>query len=100
MRDFLPPRINNIESAIVNLDSVTGSGTHWVCYIKHGSQVKYFDSFGNLRPPNELQGYFLTSPHFLTVKYNYFSRQKENSDNCGHLCLDFLSVNRNDLCNG
>ena len=57
MRDSLPkkPLIN--ESAIVNLDSTSGPGTHWVCYKKRKNKVKYLDSFGNLKPPNELIKY-------------------------------------------
>ena len=58
MRDSLPvgkPHIN--ETAVINLDSSTGVGTHWVCYKKRGAKVDYFDSFGDLRPPLELVRY-------------------------------------------
>ena len=75
------------EMAIVNLDSYTGSGSHWVCYKKKGANVDYFDSFGNLRPPIELIRYFGES---VCVRYNYPSFQNLNSVICGHLCLLFL----------
>jgi len=58
MRDTLPetgPRQN--ESAVVNLDSSKGIGTHWVCYMKIGSNIQYNDSFA-IPPPFELQRYF------------------------------------------
>lgn len=94
MRDQIPSQINSIESGIVNLDSVYGIGSHWVSYFKRGPLVEYFDSFGNLRPPLELQRYFNSTDRAVTIKYNYFPRQIENSVNCGHLCLDFLNVRK------
>lgn len=100
MRDLLPFRVNDNEAGIVNLDSIFGEGTHWVCYWKQGPRIEYFDSYGNLRPPIELQRYFNTDPRPVTVKYNYFPRQKLNSVNCGHLCLDFLNIKKNDMHNG
>lgn len=88
MRDALPKRPRKYESAIVNLDSIKGSGTHWVCYMKRGDKVFYFDSFGNLRPPIEMYKYFGPSAGIL---YNYDRRQRFNSVICGHLCLEFLT---------
>lgn len=90
MRDELPrggPR--NTESAIVNLDTTNGKGTHWVTYKKSGNTVKYFDSFG-LRPPIELENYF--GPN-VKIDYNYKRKQNFNSVVCGHLCLKFLCKN-------
>ena len=34
MYDTLPNRIWYSETGVVNLDSIFGSGTHWVCYSK------------------------------------------------------------------
>lgn len=93
MRDSLPSKINEHECGVVNLDSVSGKGTHWVCYKKHGFNVQYFDSFGNLKPPLELQRYFNSGPYYTQVNYNYFPIQKEDQVNCGHLCLNFLAGN-------
>lgn len=87
MRNALPKRPNVNESAIVNLDSDSGEGTHWVCYKKNGKSVMYFDSFGNLSPPSELINYF--GPD-TTVRYNYKRQQTFGSVICGHLCLQFL----------
>jgi len=86
-RDKLTLRPKRLESAIVNLDSENGSGTHWVAYKKIGNQVEYYDSFGNLPPPLEVQRYF----HGCNINYNYKRDQKYNTTNCGHLCLKFLS---------
>lgn len=88
MRDSLPlagPHYN--ESAIVNLDDTRGPGTHWVAYRKRGSNVIYFDSFGDLQPPIELLLYLGVDQ----VKYNHERYQDYNTFNCGHLCLKFLT---------
>lgn len=90
MRDTLPNKPNKCESAIVNLDSVQGRGTHWVAYTKRDNIVYYFDSFGNLRPPPELVRYFGSG---VQVSYNYDRKQSFNSVQCGRLCLKFLKNN-------
>lgn len=90
MRNKLPingPRNN--ESAVVNLDDFQNEGTHWVCYRKIGSEVIYFDSFGDLKPPIDLMHYFNVDE----VKYNYKRYQTFDAFNCGHLCLEFLTGN-------
>lgn len=88
MKDRLPQRIKNNESGIVNLDKSSGSGTHWVAYKKRGKVIKYFDSYGNLRPPLELLRYFCAKGR--RIHYNEIRYQGLNEWNCGHLCLAFL----------
>lgn len=85
MRDNLPKNAHKYECGIVNLDSSSGNGTHWVAYYKKKSNVNYFDSFGNLKPPQELVNYLGDQ-----ITYNYTQYQTYNTVNCGHLCLDFL----------
>ena len=90
MRNDLPsggPRSR--ESAIVNLDDKSGHGSHWVAYRKHGNDVEYFDSFGDLQPPIELLLYWDVDE----IKYNVKRYQDFGTYNCGHLCLQFLSGN-------
>jgi hypothetical protein len=87
--DRLPKKVWKRESAIVNLDSIYGSGTHWVCYRKNGNVIQYYDSLGNLRPPEELVIYWRSRDKTnLKITYNYKRMQK--IFNCGHLCLNFL----------
>lgn len=90
MRDSLPTRVNVNESGIVNLDESTGPGTHWVAYVKRNRTVKYFDSFGNLRPPAELIAYFGPSSK---ITYNHTRFQNFNQSICGQLCVKFLEEN-------
>lgn len=86
MRDNLPKKVRKNECAIINLDSETGFGTHWVSYKKNGNVVKYFDSFGNLRPPLELLKYWGD----VDVYYNRNQLQTYDMTNCGQLCIKFL----------
>lgn len=89
MRDALPARVWTNENGVVNLDDNAGPGTHWVAYKKRGSDVEYFDSYGNLRPPKELVSY-LCSSKGIKIRYNTTRFQQLGSWNCGHLCLRFL----------
>ena len=41
-RDGLPNKIRK-ECGIINLDDMTGPGTHWVCYRNIDNIVEYFD---------------------------------------------------------
>lgn len=85
MRDKLPIRSLDKECGVINLDNENGPGSHWVAYIKHKNIVKYYDSFGNLRPPIEVVRYLGEKIH-----YNYNRCQDFNTYICGHLCLKFL----------
>lgn len=89
MRNELPSRPYINESGIVNLDSSSGPGTHWVAYVKHGPKVLYYDSFGDLQPPLEFERYMRE----YLIKYNHHRFQKPATVNCGHLCLQFLRAN-------
>lgn len=93
MRNKLPKVINTFESGIINLDNNSGVGTHWTAYIKHNKTINYFDSYGNLRPPNEVISYFLSDGSRNKIVYNYDSYQSYDTSDCGHLCLQFLYKN-------
>lgn len=91
MRDSLPKRISmKKECGIVNLDTCTGSGTHWTAYVKHNDNIIYYDSYGNLVPPKEVVQYFKSSGDDVNIRYNYETTQKFNSHHCGQYCLKFL----------
>lgn len=85
MRDELPKHPFKNECGIINLDSSQNPGTHWVAYAKLNNYVEYFDSYGNLKPPEEFLRYV-----GFDVFYNYTNEQKNNSYICGHLCIKFL----------
>ena len=60
LRDTLPKK-SKIQR-ILNLDSSSGDGTHWVMWFTKGKDKFYFDSYG-VQPPSELIAY-LKSPIF------------------------------------
>lgn len=91
MRDTLPKHGPwKQEASIINLDDSDGPGTHWVCFRKNGQYVDYFDSYGNLQPPLEVQCYL--AGNFLSFNSASFQSVHSNSEICGHLCLAFLLV--------
>lgn len=90
MRNALPNKCRRHECGIINLDDENGPGTHWVAYSKHDTKVKYFDSFGDLKPPVELVKYFGAA---VDITYNYKRLQTFNSYRCGHFCIKFLTEN-------
>ena len=60
-RDRLPDQMKKKECGIINLDSIKGQGTHWVCYRNIDKQmVEYFDPFG-LIMPHEIHHYLAKS---------------------------------------
>ena len=73
------PKIN--ECGILNLDSSSGNGTHWIMWFKRGKDNFCFDSFV-VQPPSELIAY-LKSPTF----YNSERVQQNGEVFCGYLCL-------------
>ena len=66
-RDGLPKKIRK-ECGIINLDDMTGPGTHWVCYRNIDNVVEYFDPFG-LRMPNEAFGIFVRLENALFTQW-------------------------------
>ena len=63
-RDRLPVTIRKKECGIVNLDSIEGEGTHWVCYRNiDENMAEYF----GLIMPHEIQHYLATSEKKLFI---------------------------------
>ena len=92
-RDNLPKRIRKEECAIINLDDVSGPGTHWVCWRNMDEDVcEYFDSFG-LSIPFEVEKYLIKSGKNLFHSPNEI--QERLSVLCGHWCLYYLIERQN-----
>ena len=58
LRDTLPTKTKLNECGILNLDSSSGGGTHWVMWLKTGKEKFNFDNYG-MQPSSELGGYFI-----------------------------------------
>ena len=89
LRDTLPKKPNRHECGIMNLDDSSGSGTHWVAWLKRGNDKFYFDSFG-LPPPNELDKYLGSDIFYPTQQI-----QPRQEVFCSHLCLHVLKQMQN-----
>jgi len=71
LRITLPiERVCQSECSIVNLGNAERSDSHWIAFVKRGNRVIYFDSFGNLRPPKELERYLANSIIKYTRTFN------------------------------
>ena len=93
MRDELPTTPQNQECGIVNFNTSTEPGSHWVAYLKDGEKRIYFDSFGQVIPI-EIQKYLKTKEEFQNdapvIQRNTDIVQKPNTEICGHLYLYVL----------
>ena len=56
LKDTLPTKTKLNEFSILDLDSSSGDGTHWVMWFKKGKDKFYFDSYG-VQTPSELIAY-------------------------------------------
>ena len=96
MGDTLPDRPHRQECGIVNLNTSTESGSHWVCYFKDDEKNTsiYFDSFGQITPI-EVQKYLKTRKEFesgkAVIQRNTDIVQHVNTHVCSHLCLFVLT---------
>ena len=92
-RDGLPDHPNEKECGVVNFNTSSEPGSHWVAYYKHGDKRYYFDSFG-CTPPTEIQRYLKTTEEFRNnepvIQRNTDVVQKFNTEICGQLCIYVL----------
>jgi len=92
MRDQLNFRPLRNECGIINLNTNSQPGSHWVCWFKRGKEKYYFDSFG-VKAPKEIIEY-LKPP----IIYSECQIQQFNDTNCGQWCLYVLNeLNRKRL---
>ena len=70
MRDTLPRQPLSVECGIINLNTSSQRGSHWVCYYRNKSNRIYFDSYGQITPV-EIQRYLKTGIEFAVVRKLY-----------------------------
>ena len=90
MGDPLLRQQHSVECGIVNLDTSTQFGRHWVCYYQIKGNRIYFDSFGQITAV-EIQRCIKTGTEFASgrevIQRNTDIVQATNTRVCGHLCL-------------
>ena len=90
MRDELIGPPQKRECGVLNLNTHLQKGSHWICWFKNGMKRYYFDSFGE-PPPRELLYYLKTANELINdlpaIKCNAVTVQRNQSNECGSLCL-------------
>ena len=93
MKDCLPKKCHRKECGVVNLESSEDLGSHWIGYYRSNSDRYYFDSYGE-SPPSEIIDYLKTETEIekglATIKQSAVTVQKDNTAECGSLCLYVL----------
>lgn len=87
MKDSLPKKVKKNECGIINLNNSNQIGSHWTAYYKKGNYVEYFDSFGNIPPPLELQKYLATDNIWIIKNP---TQTYKDPPICGYECINFL----------
>ena len=67
MRDILARQPHSVECSIVDLNTSSQPGSHWVCHYRNKSDRIYFDSYGKMAPV-EIQRYLKTGIEFARGK--------------------------------
>ena len=94
MRDNLPRRRRKEnECGIMNLNTSSQKGSHWVTWYVSDNTRIYFDSFGQ-HVPYEVVRYLKTPKEYrgktLCIERNALIVQHINTSECGALCLVVL----------
>ena len=93
IRDTSPLYPFNVECIIVNVNTSNQTGSQWVCYYPHKTDIIYFDSYGQITPV-EIQRYLMTGSEFdrgkEVIQRNADIVQTVNTSVCGHLCIFVL----------
>ena len=91
MKDELPSSPHENESGIVNFNTSSQPGSHWVAYFKKKKDRYYFDSYGQVIL-DEVKKYlkYKSEEQKLVIKRNTDVVQPPNTKICGHLCLYVL----------
>ena len=84
---------SSVECGVVNLNTSSQFGSHWVFYYRNKGNRIYFDSFGQITPV-EIQRYLKTGIEFArdreVMQRNTDIVQAVNTPVCGHLYLFVL----------
>ena len=93
MRDELPNKPWYHECGIVNFNTSTEPGSHWIAYYKNGKNRIYFDSYGQVIL-DEISKYLKSDSEKINdeavIARNTDIVQDFNTHICGHLCLYVL----------
>ena len=77
------------KSCIINTQTSTKVGEHWIALILTNKHCFYFDSFGLPIIDQRIIEYL--NPHYTIVRYSDVCIQHIESDKCGEFCIVFVT---------
>ena len=77
------------KSCIINTQTSTKVGEHWIALILTNKHCFYFDSFGLPIINQRIIEYL--NPHYTIVRYSDVCIQHIESDKCGEFCIVFVT---------
>ena len=98
-RNNLPNKIKK-GVYVINLDEYENTGTHWVALFVKPKYTVYFDSFGIVHIPKEINKFICSKAldfvigHAVgnnDIKSNIFGIQAYDSIMCGYFCIEFIN---------
>ena len=93
MRDMLPQYPFNVENGIINFNTSSQPGSHWICYHRNKNERIYFDLYGQIAHV-EIQRYLKTGSKLdhgkEVIQRNTDIVQAVSTPVCSHLCLYVL----------
>lgn len=87
-------RCKNGKFYIINLDTISGQGTHWTLFdLTDNKTNMYYDSF-SAPPPSQLQKVLMKSKKDFIMNDLYDNEQRLNSISCGYFCLFMMLLRK------
>jgi len=86
-KNMTPKTIKNNTGLIVNLNDLGEKGSHWVCAVRKNNQCLYYDSYGVIHMPKQLEKCLLKSVGADNIFVSNGQNQYLVSIMCGYYCL-------------
>jgi len=86
-KNVVPKTIPDNTGIIVNLNDLGERGSHWVCAIRKNNKCLYYDSFGVIHIPTELEKCLLNSVGGNNMYVSNGQNQYLVSIMCGYYCI-------------
>jgi len=86
-KNMTPKTIKNNTGLIVNLNDLGEKGSHWVCAVRKNNQCLYYDSYGIIHMPKQVEKCLLNSVGADNIFVSNGQNQYLVSIMCGYYCL-------------
>jgi hypothetical protein len=84
---MVPKIIPDNTAIIVNLNDAHQKGSHWVCAVRKNNKCLYYDSFGIIHMPKQVEKCLLNSVGADNIFVSNGQNQYLVSFLCGYYCL-------------